>query len=723
MSESAFERYAPFIQEYIYRKKWTDLREVQVEAREAILDTEKHIIIASGTASGKTEAAFFPILTLLEQNPSKSIGVLYISPLKALINDQFERLGELLENVQIPVWSWHGDVSQSHKERALKTCQGILQITPESLEAMIMRHQKDVCKLFSDLRFIIIDEIHSFMGADRGLQVLCLIDRLEKMASCSPRRVGLSATLNDYEPAMDFLASGSDREVVAVGIQNHKRTISLCVNSFVMPKKEEEYQKALDEYNSFLYDNCHNKKCLIFTNSRRMAEETIADMKQEAEKRKEKDVFYVHHGSVSALLRRETEKALKENIGPTVAAATLTLELGIDIGDLDTTIQIGAPYTCSSFVQRLGRSGRRTGKSQMMFINFYEEDFKNPLEAMPWELLCSIAIIQLYLEEKWVEPFEEKKKPFSLLVHQTLSILMSYGELTPPELARKVLLLPAFKNNILADEFRELLKYMIENDYLQRVDGGGIIVGLRGERICNHYTFYSVFQDVKAYKVFNKNEEIGTLDECPEIGETFILAGRSWVVLSIDESKNIYVNQSKKGKIKKWIGHSGALHHKICQRMKKVLQEDVIYPYLQKQAINILVNARKIARDSGILEHDIMQFDKEIYYILPWIGAKELNTIEALLKYGLKNELDIQSVSGCNYCLCFTSGLDRNNLMSRFKNLKCEDDNPNLVLSDKEVPISDKYDEIVPDSLLRTAYLNNHIDISTANDILNNLKW
>lgn len=171
MSKTAFERYAPFIQEYIYRKKWTDLREVQVEACEAIMDTDQNVIIASGTASGKTEAAFFPILTLLEQKPSESIGVMYIGPLKALINDQFERLNELLDDSEIPVWPWHGDVSQSVKRRALKTARGILQITPESLEALLMRHPGDARRLFTDLQFIVIDEIHALMGADRGLQL------------------------------------------------------------------------------------------------------------------------------------------------------------------------------------------------------------------------------------------------------------------------------------------------------------------------------------------------------------------------------------------------------------------------------------------------------------------------------------------------------------------------------------------------------------------------
>ena len=163
MSNSAFERYAPFIQEYIYRKRWTDLREVQVEACDAIMDTNKHVIVASGTASGKTEAAFFPILTILEKNPSTSVGAMYIGPLKALINDQFERLNELLDDREIPVWPWHGDISQSTKRKALQVAQGILQITPESLEALLMRHPGDACRLFSDLRFIVIDEIHALM--------------------------------------------------------------------------------------------------------------------------------------------------------------------------------------------------------------------------------------------------------------------------------------------------------------------------------------------------------------------------------------------------------------------------------------------------------------------------------------------------------------------------------------------------------------------------------
>ena len=222
-------------------------------------------------------------------------------------------------------------------------------------------------------------------------------------------------------------------------------------------------------------------------------------MKEIARKRQEKDVFFVHHGSVSAALRQEAEAALRDREGPTVAAATLTLELGIDIGDLDSTIQIGAPYSCTSFVQRLGRSGRRSGKSQMMFLELLGPSERNVFEQLPWTLLRAIAIIQLYLEESWVEPFTLKPKPFSLLAHQTLSTLMTYGELSPPELARSVLLLPAFRKTITQEEYRLILRYMIAEDYLQRVENGTIIVGIRGERITNHYSFYAVFQDEQAY--------------------------------------------------------------------------------------------------------------------------------------------------------------------------------------------------------------------------------
>jgi len=725
MSNTAFERYAPFIQEYIYRKNWADLREVQVEACDAILDSDNHVIIASGTASGKTEAAFFPILTVLDQKPPKSIGVMYIGPLKALINDQFERLSGLLEESNIPVWPWHGDISQSLKKRALKEARGILQITPESLEAMLMLHPGEVNRLFSDLQFVIIDEIHALMGTDRGMQVTCLLARMEKIAGCMPRRIGLSATLNDYGPAMNYLEGGSKRVAVAVGTRHLERTISLCVESFVTPEDAERAISVEGSYNEFIYENCHNKKCLIFTNSRKMSEQVIVDMKELAEVKHERDVFFVHHGSISAEMRHEAETALRENTGPTVTAATLTLELGIDIGDLDLTIQLGTPFSCASFVQRLGRSGRRSGKSQMMFVEKHYEKYNSPLENLPWDLLRIIAIIQLYLEERWVEPSELKPKPFSLLAHQTLSTLMTYGELSPADLANNVLTLPAFQGTIDQDEYRALLRHMVANDYLQRLESGGLIVGLKGERLTNYFSFYAVFKDEQAYHVFSDSGEIGTLDVCPAMDEVFVLAGKPWKVKSVDEEKKkIYVEAVKNKRVPNWSGGAGAnIHSKIVQRMKQVLSEDTKYPYLRPNALRLLEESRKIARETKILQSNIISNTDGSFFLCPWVGSKELRTIGSLLKIGLKGALEIHFVTVGMHFIQINTGLSSVDFVEKIKAIDIEDNNPDLVLSARDAPpMIDKYDALVSEELLREAFFYNSLDVKNAIIILKQIE-
>lgn len=719
MSKSAFERYAPFIQEYIYRKKWTDLREVQVEACEAILDTDDHVIIASGTASGKTEAAFFPMLTQLQQAPSNTIAIMYIGPLKALINDQFERLSDLLEESDMPVWPWHGDVSQSLKKQALNKARGVLQITPESLEALIMRRPGDAARLFADLRFVVIDEIHALMGADRGLQVICLLSRLEKLTGCKPRRIGLSATLNDYKPAEIFLSAGTKRETLSVGIKIHQRTISLAAQSFVLPAEDDKRDEVLEQYNEFLYDHCHDKKCLIFTNSRADAEKVINDMKELAVNKHERDVFFVHHGSVSAMLRHEAEAALREHQGPTVTAATLTLELGIDVGDLDSIIQIGAPFSCSSFVQRLGRSGRRTGKSKMLFVNQFEEDRHSPFEMIPWDLLRTIAVIQLYLEEHWVEPFEVKPKPFSLLAHQTLSTLFTYGELQPADLARNVLTMPPFAE-IDQNEYRLLLQKMIQEDYLQRMDSGEVIIGLKGEKIVQHFSFYAVFQDEQVYHVFSQSGEIGTLSNCPAVGEVFILAGRSWQVSSIDEErKMIYVKLVKNNRIPKWIGdHAGLIHTKIVKRMKQVLQEETMYAYLQPGSQELLNKTRNFVKENYILDRDFIPASTKSFYLCPWVGSRELFTINNLLLCGLKDDLQIYTIRQGKHYLEIRSGLSVDDFKAALNKTSIAIDDPNQVIPDQQPLRMDKYDYMVPKDLLREAFLRNVLDVREAQRIL-----
>ena len=202
-----FDRYAPFVQDFIYEHGWEQLRGVQVAAAEAIFETDENVLLTASTASGKTEAAFFPILTEFWEDPPATVGAIYIGPLKALINDQFLRLDALCAQAGINVWRWHGDVSASHKNRLIKNPSGILQITPESLEALLLHKHSAIASLFGDLRYVVIDEVHSLLRADRGGQCLACIERLSRLAGVNPRRIGLSATIGDPETTGDYLSS------------------------------------------------------------------------------------------------------------------------------------------------------------------------------------------------------------------------------------------------------------------------------------------------------------------------------------------------------------------------------------------------------------------------------------------------------------------------------------------------------------------------------------
>ena len=536
---STFSRYAPFIQEYIYRNRWDDLRTVQNEACTLLMDTEDHVIIASGTASGKTEAAFFPVLTLLCENPSASVSVLYISPLRALINDQFERLDLLLKDSHIPVRAWHGESSRSARAAALACPEGIIQITPESLEALLTDHPEQAAVLFSDLRFVMIDELHAMAGTDRGLQLQCLLTRLERISGCLPRRIGLSATLQDYAQAARWLGAGSGRKVSCAGLTGSSRKLSLAL---------EVFQDDAEKW-EFLYRQVYRRKCLIFTNSRNGAEEAVHHLREIAADRGDPDIFHLHHGSLSKELRRETELAMKNSSGPVVTAATMTLELGIDIGDLDCIVQIGPPVSVSGFVQRLGRSGRRSGRSRMLFLETPAGEGGSGPDSLPWDFLQTCSVILLYLEERWIEPFVSRPKPFSLLAHQTLAALKNTTGLRPAGLARAVLTLPAFSESISAEEYQQLLRHMLEKDYLERMEDGTLIIGLEGEKYTSSYEFYSVFKDTASWTVRWEDRILGTLEECPQGDTAFVLSGRSWQVTYADKgSHTIVVDKDERRK-------------------------------------------------------------------------------------------------------------------------------------------------------------------------------
>lgn len=722
---SIFERYAPFIQDFIYRNNWESLRAIQTAAGDAIFNTDDNVLLTASTASGKTEAAFFPILTLFFEDMPRSVGAIYIGPLKALINDQFSRLNELCEEADIPVWHWHGDVAQSHKNKMLKNPSGILQITPESLEAMLLRKHALVPKLFSDLRFIVIDEIHSLMRGDRGGQTICLIERLCRMSGADPRRIGLSATIGDPEAAGDFLSYGTNRRTYIPKIESKGVKWRLSMEHFYISQQDQSENKdeqpalpVLEERTDiapenadagmgYIFEHTRGKKCLIFVNSREECEAVTTTLRSYCEAKHEPDRFLIHHGNLSAAYRETAEEAMKDDDVYMTTCTTATLELGIDIGKLERAFQIDAPFTVSSFLQRMGRTGRRDLPPEMWFV--IREELPEPRsmlpETIPWKLLQAIALIQVYIEERWVEPPKLDRLPYSLLYHQTMSTLASCGELTPAELASKVLGLKYF-HRISQEDYRSLLRHLLETDHIQRTDEGGLIVGITGERIINSFKFYAVFQENEEYTVRWGSQELGTIVMPPPPGEKIAIAGHVWIVEEVDHKRRLVYCEKIKGKVPAYFGDcAGDINTKILLRMREVLREDKSYPYLMKNAVSRLSQARQTAKNSGAAEYPLICLGGNMWCLLPWLGTYSFFAMERFLKLKCADKLGLKGMDSCRpYYIQFTMKAEPKEFFSVLFSEVQKDLDPMELVYDKEVPLFEKYDEFVPPELIRKGF-------------------
>ena len=725
--QNPYNRLAPFIQEYIYKQGWANLRPIQAEACRILFETDQHLLIAAGTASGKTEAAFLPVLTLLHENPSRSVGAIYISPIKALINDQFDRLTELLQDANIAVWAWHGDVAQSRKKKLLLDPQGILQITPESLESLLIHKSADIDRIFGDLRFVIIDEVHAFIGSDRGCQVLCQLSRLAKLTGKQPRRIGLSATLGDYSLAEAWLQADTLRSVTTPTISGAARKIQLSIEHFYDPglvvrAKGDDRDKVFNPYHLYLFRQTEGRKSLIFANGRTATEEAIAALREIAQAKGAPDIYHVHHGSISASLRETAEEAMRDPEKMAVTAATVTFEMGIDLGHLDRVLQLEAPSSVASFLQRLGRSGRRGDTAEMRFICAEdkptgEEDLP---ERIPWQLLQSIAIIQLYLEEQWIEPARMMRYPFSLLYHQTMSTLASLGELSPSAIARTILKLPPFQS-ITQDDFRLFLRHLLEIDHLERSPEGGLMVGIAAERLINNFKFYAIFPDTEEYIVKHNTKAIGSIIVPPMEGDRFSLAGKTWEVTEVNQKKKtIAVEPSQKSVTSSsWRGNTSEIHTRVLQRMKKVLQEETLYSYLQPGAIQRLQDARELAKSTELLHNPIQLIDEEVCCIFPWIGTIAFRTLERFLRFYAKDALGFKSLKARSpYFLmvrlgkCKLDSLEHELRSLSHRKLSAED-----LVNSAEVPKLQKYDEFIPPELLKKSFIADYLDLDALTQI------
>lgn len=725
-----FGHYAPFIQDYIYEHNWQNLRPIQVAAAQEIFETNHNVLLAASTAAGKTEAAFFPILSEISKEKSDSIQVLYIAPLKALINDQYDRLNDICEGSDIKIWRWHGDVAQSQKRKMLKKPSGILQITPESLESFMINKHMDIPHLFHGLKFIVIDELHSFLRSDRGGQTFCLIERLSKLAGANPRRIGLSATIGNLDAASRFLGAGSKFQTDAPKVQNTPQVWRLSMEHFyqtdpqasskdfdpgqIIEPKTDKAPELADPGIGYIFEHTRGKKCLVFTNSREECEAVCQQLRGYCHYNHEPDRFLIHHGNLSPALRETAEQAMKDEDAYFTTCATATLELGIDIGKLESAFQIDAPFTVSGFLQRMGRTGRRGNPPEMHFVMREQHPESRAMlpDLIPWSLLQGIALVQLYIEEKWVEPPQPNRLPYSLLYHQTMSTLAAGGEMTPSELASRVLSL-AYFHNVSQEDYQVLLRHLIKTDQLQWTENKGLILGLAGEKVVNNFKFYAVFQENEEFSVHAGSEELGTIVKPPPVGDKIAIAGKVWVVEDIDRKRHQVYCHGVDGRIPAYFGDvAGDIHPHILHRMRKVLAETTQYRYLMPNAKARLTQMRDTCNIAGLPQKQLINLGGKMWALFPWTGSYAFLALERLIKIKCGDKLNLRGFNSSRpYFMEFAMDANEEEFFKVLKQEAAKDFDPMDLVYPKEVPVFDKYDEYLPDELIKKEFAYSVLDI------------
>ncbi len=619
------------IRKFIRDKGWEQLRPIQTAAIAKILASDDNFILASRTASGKTEAAFLPILSKVNFNDS-GVQVLYISPLIALINDQFYRIEELCKNLDVTVTKWHGEANKTLKERLIKQPNGIVLITPESLEAMFVNKPYNVKQLFSNLKYVVIDEIHSFIGTDRGIQLKSILSRLQKVNSKSFSIVGLSATIGDYDEAKKFTGDELKTKVL---LDRTAKEINALFRYFKNKNEELPLELLKD-----LYIETKDNKVLIFPNSRGRAEEVAVKLRKISERVKGHPNYFSHHSSVDREVREYVEYFAKNNNRQNFCiSCTSTLELGIDIGTVDEVVQIDATHSIASLIQRVGRSGRKEGESSNLYLYATNE----------WSLLQSIACWLLY-KEGFIEPPQKNEKAYDILVHQALSITKGHSGIRLTELINQLQENAAFQQ-IELSEIDEILKHLIEIDFLEKLQHE-VIIGVEGEKVVNSRDFYSVFKTEENFKVVNAGNTIGEIPFSPQIieDENILLSAKIWKIKFVDhKAKKIEVIPTKDGKKPMFFGGGATIHQRIREKMFEVLYSKTDYDFLDQPSCDETEILRK---DFSVFNIKDLQSDRPLLtaeknlQLFTFTGTRINRTIQLLLNIaGIKNTLDDSSSS------------------------------------------------------------------------------
>ena len=716
-----FELLDPRVQKWVYKQGWRDLREIQKKSISPILGGDSDVVISASTAAGKTEAAFLPACSRIAKC-SHGFGILYISPLKALINDQYRRLESLCDDLNVSITPWHGDIAQSKKKQVKLNPEGILLITPESLESLLIREPGWVRAAFESLHYVIIDEYHAFIGFERGCHLQALMHRMECLLDrqrISVPRVALSATLSDMDSVSNYLRPTKSIPCQLIVDRQTQSSLKLQVRGYLEKKTSLEVSNS-DEFVEMplnadqkiandLYRILQGDSHLIFANSRQRTESFAVMLRDLCEKNHVPNEFFPHHGSLSKELRSDLESRLQKEFLPTTAVCTMTLELGIDIGKVQSVSQVTAPHSVASLRQRLGRSGRRDEPAILrMYIAESELSIDSSLvDQLRLELLQSLAMIRLLLSEKWYEPPDTRLYHFSTLLHQILAVIAQWGGVRPDQLWGLLCKAGSF-GEITIEHFKALLTHMGDVGLISQLGSGELVLGEIGEKIVSHYSFYAVFKTPEEYRVVVEGKTLGTLPvDSPLLPDQHIVfGGRRWKIKGIDADKKIiFVIPAKGGKPPKFGSGSMAVHDRIRQEMYEIYRSgdyritvgETKLEFLDEVGKNLFQEGLKNFRDANLENDHIIQNGKYVY-IVPWMGDKLVNTLVVMLNhYGYKTtshagivEIENADASEINECLEVISSSPAPSDTSLAES---------VIIKQTE-----KYDHLLPESLLNVAY-------------------
>jgi len=655
-SHGAFALLHSGVQRQLWRIGWGRLRPLQVKAIHAIMETDRHMILAAATASGKTEAAFLPVLSQIADDPTGSVRAVYIGPLKALINDQFQRVEDLCSYVEVPVHRWHGDVSASRKSALIRTPGGVLLITPESLESLFVNRSAHLTGLFAGLRFIVIDEIHTFLENERGLHLRSLLSRVGLVVSSSRpeagacRTVGLSATIGDTSVAQAFVAPEHPQDVTVIDdTEEGKKEIKYRVHGYRFRESgpgpaveasagatgeedpERTYRRGMA---NDMVAHCRGRANLVFANAKADVEEFADLCKQVARSQKLNVDFLVHHGSLAAEIREDAEETMKSG-RPATTFCSSTLELGIDIGSVYMVGQIGPPWSVSSLTQRLGRSGRHEGEPRIMrmYLECWEpQPDDDVLDRLHLNLVQSVALTELMLQG-WLEPPWPPRYDLSTLTQQIISVIAETGGIEAGRLFDRLCRKGPFRE-IERLVFEVLLRSLGSKDVIEQMPTGDLILGLRGERIRQSRGFYAVFPTPEAFALIHKGTVLGTLEVVPKEGDHLLFAGKRWRVTEIDmEARQVQVVPAKGWKRPQFTGAFGETHPRVRQEMRHILQEKGSYDYLDEGAASLLEDARRAAGKGYVCEQSLVPLGPQATAFMTWTGDRIQQTVRAILAH------------------------------------------------------------------------------------------